>query len=232
NKKALTCTKMVLYLRDFLFLLFQLSGVALITIGVLQYSTYSEIGSFTGSSLSQIAIVLIAVGVTIAFVSLLGHIGAFFNNSSMVACVSTVINFLIILLEVLTGAAFYIFRSRVRHLPILPKGNYLSSRSNFTISNGSQEIIEFKCCGADSYADWSQSVGWENHNAVPDSCCVEKSEGCGQDKEKAHKKGCLWAIKFFLMKNLVWVGAVCIVFGVLIGVCLCLDIKKNYETIR
>uniref|UniRef100_A0A3P9CG20 Tetraspanin n=1 Tax=Maylandia zebra TaxID=106582 RepID=A0A3P9CG20_9CICH len=141
----------------------RLSGVALITIGVLQYSTYSDIGTFTGSNLSKIAIVLIAVGVIIAFVSLLGHIGAFFNSSSMVA---------------------------------------------LSLS------LQFKCCGADSYADWSQSVGWEKHDAVPDSCCVVKSEGCGQDKEKAHKKGCLWAISVFLLKNLVWVGAVCIALGV------------------
>lgn len=102
--------------------------------------------------------------------------------------------------------------------------------------------LQFKCCGADSYADWSQSAGWEKHDAVPDSCCVVKSEGCGQDKEKAHKKvwqenissnfhlfsaniycilwpcdprqGCLWAISVFLLKNLVWVGAVCIALGV------------------
>uniref|UniRef100_A0A3Q3C5V7 Uncharacterized protein n=1 Tax=Haplochromis burtoni TaxID=8153 RepID=A0A3Q3C5V7_HAPBU len=177
-------------------LLFQLSGVALITIGVLQYSTYSDIGTFTGSNLSKIAIVLIAVGVIIAFVSLLGHIGAFFNSSSMVACFICIL-IVIILLEVLTGAAFYIFRSRLWCFTI-------------TVSLS----LQFKCCGADSYADWSQSAGWEKHDAVPDSCCVVKSEGCGQDKEKAHKKGCLWAISVFLLKNLVWVGAVCIALGV------------------
>uniref|UniRef100_A0A3P8T797 Tetraspanin n=1 Tax=Amphiprion percula TaxID=161767 RepID=A0A3P8T797_AMPPE len=89
----------------------------------------------------------------------------------------------IIILEILTGAVFYIFRSKVRHL-------------NPT------------CCGADSYTDWSKSVGWENHDAVPDSCCMVKTEGCGQDK------GCISAIKLFLVKNLLWVGAVCITLGV------------------
>ncbi|XP_035763715.1 CD63 antigen-like [Neolamprologus brichardi] len=222
--------------------LFLLSGVALITIGVLQYSTYSDIGTFTGSNLSKIAIVLIAVGVIIAFVSLLGHIGAFFNSSSMVACFICIL-IVIILLEVLTGAAFYIFRSRAA---LLQMANGVNAKAQEVINDYSPErrhaidkIQEkFKCCGADSYADWSQSAGWEKHDAVPDSCCVVKSEGCGQDKEKAHKKGCLWAISFFLLKNLVWVGAVCIalgvteVFGVLVGVCLCLDIKrKNYENI-
>ncbi|MEQ2207434.1 hypothetical protein XENOCAPTIV_012310, partial [Xenoophorus captivus] len=65
------------------------SGVALITIGALQDSTYSQIGTFAGSGLSKIAIVLIAVGVTIALVSLLGHLGAFLNKSSIVAGVCT-----------------------------------------------------------------------------------------------------------------------------------------------
>ncbi|MEQ2159468.1 hypothetical protein GOODEAATRI_023195 [Goodea atripinnis] len=67
----------------------QVSGVALITIGALQYSTYSQIGTFAGSGLSKIAIVLIAVGITIALVSLLGHLGAFLNKSSIVAGVCT-----------------------------------------------------------------------------------------------------------------------------------------------
>lgn len=49
---------------------------------------------------------------------------------------------------------------------------------------------QFKCCGADGKEDWSKSVGWENHEAVPDSCCVVKSDGCGQNKESAYSKVC------------------------------------------
>lgn len=49
-------------------------------------------------------------------------------------------------------------------------------------------MLQFRCCGADSYTDWSTSVGWENHDAVPDSCCKVKSDGCGQDMEKVHQK--------------------------------------------
>ncbi|XP_071317911.1 CD63 antigen-like [Trachinotus anak] len=223
-------------------MLFLASGVALITIGVLQYSTYLQIGTFAGSSLSKIAIVLIAVGVTIALVSLLGHVGAFIDSFSMVAsfiCILTVI----IILEVLTGAAFYIFRSRTA---LLEMNSGINSKARAVISDYSLENRhaidrlqeKFSCCGADAHTDWSTSVGWENHQAVPDSCCVVKSEGCGQDKDQVHKKGCIWAIKLFLLKNLLWVGAVCIAlgviefFGVILGVYLCLDIKlKNYENL-
>lgn len=69
-------------------LVLQASGIALIAIGALQYSTYTQIGTFAGSSLSRIAVVLIVVGVAIVLISLLGHVGAFLDNSSMLACVS------------------------------------------------------------------------------------------------------------------------------------------------
>ncbi|XP_008277345.1 CD63 antigen-like isoform X2 [Stegastes partitus] len=200
-------------------------------------------GAFAGSSVSKIAIVLISVGVAIAVVSLLGHVGAFMNNSSMVACFICIL-IVIIILEILTGAVFYVFRSRTA---ILQANSAINMKARAVINEYSVEkrhainrIQEkFSCCGADSYTDWSRSVGWENHEAVPDSCCVEKTEGCGQDKAKVHTKGCIWAIKLFLLKNFLWVGAVCIalgvteVFGVLVGVCLCLDIKgKSYENLN
>ncbi|XP_070712306.1 CD63 antigen-like [Pempheris klunzingeri] len=222
--------------------LFLASGVALITIGALQYSTYSNLATFAGRGLFKIAIVLIAVGVTIAFISLMGHVGAFINNSSMVACFICLL-ILIILMEIVAGAALYMFRSGTSLLQMNSAINtkargmiYEYSQENRHAINRIQE--KFSCCGADSYTDWSRSVGWENHDALPDSCCVVRSEGCGQNMEKVHKKGCIWAIKLFLLRNLVWVGAVCIalgvteVFGVLIGVCLCLNIKrKSYENL-
>ncbi|KAM9336791.1 CD63 antigen-like [Symphorus nematophorus] len=221
--------------------IFLASGVALITIGVLQHSTFSHMGTFTGSGLSKVAIVLIAVGVTITLVSLLGHLGALFNSSSMVVCFICIL-VVIIMMEIFTGAAFYVFRSRAA---LLQMNSGINTKAQEVISEYKEENkhainkIQEKlhCCGADSSTDWSTSVGWENHDAVPDSCCKVKREGCGQNKEEElHTKGCTWAIKLFLLKNLLWVGAICIalgiteVFGVLVGVCLCLDIKrKSYE---
>ncbi|XP_027884998.1 CD63 antigen-like [Xiphophorus couchianus] len=222
--------------------IFLASGVALITIGALQYSTYLQIGTFAGSSLSKIAIVLIAVGTIITLVSLLGHCGAFLNNSPMVFCFICIL-IIIVLLEIFTGAAFFIFRSRTALVQMNSRINTQVRTAVYKYSPKDRQAInrmqeKFKCCGADTYTDWSRSVGWRNHEAVPDSCCPEKRKGCGHDKEKAHRKGCISALKLFLLKNLVWVGGVCIalgiteVFGVVVGVCLCLDIKrKNYENV-
>ncbi|XP_032359005.1 CD63 antigen [Etheostoma spectabile] len=224
-------------------LLFLASGVTLIIIGVQQHLTYSQMGTFAGRGLIKMAIVLIAVGSTIALVSLLGHLGAFFDKYSMVACFISIL-IIIIILEILTGAVFYVFRSRTVALKGAKSAMDYNSRTQRVIHEYSPEkrhtidqIQEkFKCCGADGPTDWSSSVGWVNHDAVPDSCCVEKSQGCGKNKNKVHKKGCITAIRIFVLKNLVWVGAVCIalgvseVFGVVVGVCLCIKLKKkDYE---
>ncbi|XP_062297977.1 CD63 antigen-like [Scomber scombrus] len=219
------------------------SGVALITIGAMQYSTYLQMGIFAGSSLSKIAIILLTVGIVIALISILGHIGATMDNYVMLACFICIL-VVTISLEILTGASFYVFRSRIAILQVNSDintkargGVYEYSPENRYAINRIQE--KFSCCGADTYSDWFRSVGWNNHTILPDSCCTVKSEGCGQDKSKVHKKGCIWAIKLFLLSNLVSVGAVCMalgvaeVFGILVGVCLCLAVKrKEYESIN
>uniref|UniRef100_A0A3B3DL50 Tetraspanin n=1 Tax=Oryzias melastigma TaxID=30732 RepID=A0A3B3DL50_ORYME len=220
--------------------LFLISGIVLIVIGALQHSTYSQFGNFAGSGLSKISVVLIAVGVTIVLVSILGHVGAFMENTSILGGFICVL-IIIVLLEVLTGAAFYIFRSRTA---LLKMNNDINIKTREVINKYDQENRDsinkiqekLSCCGADSYTDWYRSAGWATHDAVPESCCVVKKPDCGQHKDEINKKGCTMAIKLFLLKNIVWVGAVCIalgiaeVFGVLVGICLCLNMKrKNYQ---
>ncbi|XP_077959588.1 CD63 antigen-like [Gasterosteus aculeatus] len=220
-------------------LLFLVSGVALIAIGVKEHSTYLLLGTFLMQSLSKIAIVLIAVGVAITLVSLLGHLGAFFNNRSMVSSFVCIL-VIIIILEVVTGAAFYFIGKKT----VLAKLKSFDIKIPNVIHDFSPEKRQaidevqqkFKCCGADGPGDWSTSVSWTNHDAVPDSCCVVKSEHCGENKENAHSKGCVKNIALFMMKNLLWVAIVCVVLGiseilgVLVGVCFSMSMKqKSYE---
>ncbi|KAM8838010.1 CD151 antigen-like [Spinachia spinachia] len=195
-------------------LLFLVSGVALIIIGVKEHSTYLLLGTFAMQSLSKIAIVLIA------FVCIL---------------------IIIIILEVLTGAVFYLIGKKTVLLKL--KGSVDDKTLNVIrdFSPEKRRAIEeiqekFRCCGAYGPADWSDSVGWENHDAVPDSCCVVKSEHCGENKENVHPTGCVKNIGVFMMKNLLWVAVVCIVLGisevlgVLMGVCFSMNMEqKKYE---
>ncbi|XP_074476190.1 CD63 antigen-like [Sebastes fasciatus] len=223
-------------------LVFLASGVGLVIIGAKQYSTYKAMGAFAGNGLSKIAIVLIAVGASIVLVSFMGHLGAFFNSYSMVSCFICIL-IVIIIMETLTGIAFYMLRKRAVIVEVKNAIDH-QSKARRVIQEYAPEkrhaidkIQEkFKCCGADGPEDWSTSVGWEEHDAVPDSCCMVKMQGCGKEKDKVRSKGCLQAINLFLMKNLMWIGALCIalgvteVAGVVVGACLCVNLKrKNYE---
>ncbi|XP_056152679.1 CD63 antigen-like [Lampris incognitus] len=223
--------------------LFVASGVGLIVIGVMSLTTSSELAIFSGSSLSQVAILLIVVGVFMAVISFVGCFGAFIDSSSMLTAFICVL-IVIIGLEIIAGIALYVFRSKTA---VLQMNSAINSRARAVItaySPGNRRTIDniqgkFKCCGADSYTDWYTSVGWGKTDAVPDSCCVVKTEGCGEDITNIHKKGCIWAVKRFLLKNLVWIAAVCIalgvveVLGVLLGACMCTDIKRrNYQNIK
>ncbi|XP_068439550.1 CD63 antigen-like [Clinocottus analis] len=93
--------------------IFSASGIALIIIGALQYSNYSVLGAFAMASVSKISIVFIAVGVAITLISLLGELGAFFENKSMVSCFISIL-VIIILLQIITGTVFYLFGNQFR----------------------------------------------------------------------------------------------------------------------
>ncbi|XP_061564116.1 CD63 antigen-like [Cololabis saira] len=221
--------------------LFLASGIILIIIGALQYSSYSQIGTIIGQGLSEVVILLITVGVIITVVSLLGHFGAWMNNPSMLSCFVLLL-IVMIMFEIAIGAAFYVFRSKnllQTALTINSKAHEVFNQYSPDKRHAINKIQEkFHCCGAESSTDWSKSEGWENHDAVPDSCCITKTAGCGLVVDtNIHTKGCIGAIKSFLTKNLLWIGGVCIalgvteVFGVFLGLCLCVKIKgTNYES--
>ncbi|KAF3853676.1 hypothetical protein F7725_014364, partial [Dissostichus mawsoni] len=174
---------------------------------------FPRVGRICRENLAKIAIVLIAVGSIITVVSILGCLGAFFNNYNLVVTFLCCL-IIIILMEIITGAVVYTFYIKMVLNPsalanIKGSVNYMDKLKR-VISEYSPEkraaidrIQEkFKCCGADGPDDWATSVGWADHEATPDSCCVEKSAGCGKEKDKARKKGCIQAINLFLGKIL------------------------------
>ncbi|KAM3591899.1 uncharacterized protein V6R79_009240 [Siganus canaliculatus] len=219
-------------------LILLIAGVILLIIGAMHIKTYALIGSFMGHGLGSVAIILIAVGVIIVIVSIVGFCGVFCNNSTMLSCFICI---LIIMIILQLGAAFYIFRSRNTYQRTKASISDKARHNVKEYREGKRYVInavqrKFHCCGADSSADWATSEGWANPEAVPDSCCRVETENCGQQKGNLYEKGCVWAINYYLMKNLLWIGALCValaiaeVLGVVLGLYLCMNMKqKNYE---
>lgn len=57
--------------------------------------------------------------------------------------------------------------------------SYLHIEGGFSLNNLPQisSLPQFKCCGAANYTDWKTI--FESKARVPDSCCVNVTQGCG-----------------------------------------------------
>ena len=49
---------------------------------------------------------------------------------------------------------------------------------------GSKAVLcvctQLQCCGVNNYSDWFNIRAWPTEQRVPDSCCKQPEEGCGQ----------------------------------------------------
>lgn len=42
-------------------------------------------------------------------------------------------------------------------------------------------LFQYKCCGTVEYTDWDETEYGDIKNRVPDSCCKQITEGCGEN---------------------------------------------------
>ncbi|KAK1341056.1 hypothetical protein QTO34_017457 [Cnephaeus nilssonii] len=145
---------------------------------------------------------------------------------------------LIVLVEVATAIAGYVLRGKVmsefnkdfrEHMKNYPKQN----QTDFFLDRMQKE---FKCCGAANYTDW-ETVPLEPKNRVPDSCCVNVTEGCGVNfkVKDIHTEGCVEKIGVWLRSNVLVVAAAALgiafveVLGIIFACCLVKSIQSGYE---
>ena len=93
---------------------------------------------------------------------------------------------------------------------------------------------EFRCCGVDSYTDWSRTASMKGKN-VPDSCCEKKSKGCGNgalsNPSKIYSVGCFPAMEARLVamgKYIKW-GALAFVLLQLAMLIIGCILKRTYR---
>ncbi|KAK6311603.1 hypothetical protein J4Q44_G00172670 [Coregonus suidteri] len=75
----------------------------------------------------------------------------------------------------------------------------------------------FHCCGAENYTDWLLQSSHGNISVLPHSCCHVDSVACVKvvTTDNIYQRGCVQVIKEYLKRNLVWLGAACIVLGLI-----------------
>ncbi|XP_075055702.1 CD63 antigen [Mixophyes fleayi] len=230
---GMKCVKYLVFIFN---LLFWFCGIALIALGIYVQIHLNSSLIIKNASSSGPAIVLIAVGVVIFFISFFGCCGAAKENYCMVTTFAVLLA-LVFLVEVAAAIAGYIFRDKVqdafKDAFVDGMGKYNTSAE---VMRGIDDLQrEFKCCGAANYTDWKSYAPYKDRTDVPDSCCVTFSVGCGKNISNIYTTGCAGSIDSWFRTNVGIVAGVALgiaffeLLGVIFACCLMKGIRSGYE---
>ncbi|XP_023499518.1 CD63 antigen [Equus przewalskii] len=231
---GMKCVKFMLYV---LLLAFCACAVGLIAVGVATQVVLSQTiipGATTGS---LVPVVIIAVGAFLFLVAFVGCCGACKENYCLMITFAVFLS-LITLVEVAAAIAGYVFRDRV--MSEFSK-DFKQQMQNYPKDNHTALILDrmqekFHCCGATNYTDW-ETIPLPVKGQVPDSCCVNVTQGCGTKftEKDIYTKGCVEKIGGWLRKNVLVVAAAALgiafveVLGIVFACCLVKSIRSGYE---
>lgn len=228
------CVKFLLYV---LLLAFCACAVGLIAIGVGVQVVLNQTITHEATPGSLLPVVIIAVGAFLFLVALVGCCGACKENYCLMTTFAIFLS-LIMLVEVAVAIAGYVFRDKVKSEF---SKDFQKQMQDYHKHNNTATMLdtwqkEFKCCGATNYTDWETVPGMAK-DRVPDSCCVNITEGCGINFKAAmiHTQGCVEKIGVWLRQNILLVAAAALgiafveVLGIIFACCLVKSIRSGYE---
>lgn len=228
----MSCIKYILF---FFNLLFSISGLALITVGIIIKNAYYNYSRFIDDKFYSPPWVLIIVGVAVFVVAFFGCCGAIRESNCMLIMFSLLL-FVIVILEALVALSGYYLKNDIDLM--------LQTKMNETISDygknpeitKSWDILQLDlgCCGVRSMNDWA-ALYPDSH--LPHSCCLDIgiTEKC--TPAEASPRGCLDALHATLDSNmqtvLIAAGSVALLelIGCLFACCLASSIRQEYETV-
>ncbi|XP_063808731.1 CD63 antigen [Pseudophryne corroboree] len=232
---GMKCVKYLVFIFN---LLFWICGIALIALGIYVQVTLNSSVIIKNAASAAPAIVLIAVGVVIFFISFFGCCGAAKENYCMVTTFAVLLS-LVFLVEIAAAIAGYVFRDKIQGAF---QDAITDGMSKYNTNNSSREQIDglqrdFHCCGAANATDWSKYDPYKAGNVVPDSCCKNFTLGCGKNTSSTniYTSGCATSIETTLKKNVGIVAGVALgiaffeLLGIVFACCLMKGIRSGYE---
>jgi len=241
------------YCLFFFNLLLLIAGLIILIMGAIiaiQYSRYVKDG-VVESVAAPVA--MIVIGCIIAITSILGCCGAIRESYTMLIGFAITL-FVIFLVELSGSIAVFVLRSKidgtVHDRMVVMIHNYgeknATEKSARDLMDGIQS--KFHCCGINSYTNWLENPNLVATESVPDTCCLNKTQGCGKNmadpkkpKEAAarfiYTNGCAKTFSVWLQDYATTLGGIGLGFLILelLGICLTCylaqDIRRSYESI-
>lgn len=231
---GMSCIKYILF---FFNLLFSLSGLALVTVGIIIKNSYYSYSRFIDDSFYSPPWILIIVGGAVFVVAFFGCCGAIRESNCMLIMFSLLL-FVIVILEALVALSGYYLRSDIDLMLQTKMNASISDYATNAEIRKSWDVLQhdLKCCGVRSPHDWD-AIFSPSDALLPQSCCpsLPLEDKCSEPL--ASQAGCLDALHASLESNiqvvLIAAGSVALLelIGCLFACCLASSIRQEYETV-
>ncbi|KAL1140480.1 hypothetical protein AAG570_000412 [Ranatra chinensis] len=206
---GMSCIKYLLFLFN---LLFAISGIVVLAIGIMIQQMYHSYSVFIDDKFFSAPGIFIVVGVFIFVIAFFGCCGAI-NESNYMLITFAVLLCLIFISEIAGGIASYIMKDDIYRMLETRMNSSLKSYKMDVYNTKTWDALQFdlSCCGVKSYNDWSSVI---SNGSLPHSCCIYLAlhEPCIPDR--ASKEGCLLSLQTIFEHNTSWI----VYFGIAIAV--------------
>jgi len=238
----------VKYLLFFFNLVFAVTGLLLLVMGLVVQSAHSQYLDFLSHRLLSPPVLLTVLGGVIFGISFFGCCGAIRESHALTRTFSVLLA-VVFFVEMIAVLAAYHMREQMVHSVErrMEAGMRNFFRQGYRGVSETWNVVqhELECCGTQSYTDWINTTFSAREN-VPDSCCLSDVVGCGlgilnlghiQAAMKVHTRGCLEVFSHQLSQNSSTVGGLALIvaliqfIGMVLSFLLANSIKKECEIV-
>ncbi|XP_003704490.1 CD63 antigen [Megachile rotundata] len=235
NMKLSIGSRCVKYLMFVFNLLFVITGIILLSIGVVFHGVYHNYQHFLDNKFLSVPSLLIAIGAIIFLIAFFGCCGAVRENYCMIVTFTSFL-VLVFILELSAGISGYVLRNRastiVEEKMIDTMQLYRNNTEIQMVWNNLQS--DFHCCGTNNASEWMAVL-----QSIPASCCdnLVKEANCTLTSPTLHPNGCYGGFLSFIKSHAVQLGGVGIgiavvqAIGIWFSVYLARSIKNSYESV-
>ncbi|XP_077176547.1 tetraspanin-6-like [Paroedura picta] len=226
-----------------LILLYWVSGIVLMCIGVSIQVKIHDTFVVVNESASGVPVIIMTVGTIIILVSTFGAVALQKHNSKMIKLFIGML-LAVLLVETAVVVSAYSYRKKL-HQTLLR--SFLETLDKYStdlpVTKAVDELQrQFQCCGAENYTDWLNTTFGSVSSAVPTSCCKLDGKSCVVDLRKEganiNQQGCVVKLRGWVEEHLIMFGGIGLFIGLtqLTGILLCYMLlrmlKENYESIQ